>query len=118
MTASPKSAASESRPGASEGPFRALFNSSIDAILIADGSRRYLDANPAACELLGVSHSEITKYRIDDFASPALRTHIEEAWTTFLRDGKQSGDYELIRTDGTIRFVEFNATANFVPGLH
>jgi len=118
MTASPKSAASKSTPSTGEGAFRALFDSSIDAILIVDDSRRYLDANPAACELLGVPHAEIAKYRIDDFAAPALRPHIEETWSAFLRDGKQSGDYELIRSDGTIRSVEFNATANFVPGCH
>ena len=118
MTASAKSAASESGPGAGEGAFRALFESSIDAILIVDDSRRYLDANPAASELLGVPHAEITRYRIDDFAAPALRLQIEEAWSAFLRDGKQSGEYELIRSDGAILSVEFNATANFVFGRH
>src|SRR5690242_15799786 len=107
MTASAKKAASEPLSRAGEGPFRALFNSSVDSILIADDSRRYMDANPAACELLGVAHSEITKYRIDDFAAPALRAQIEHAWAAFLREGRQSGEYELVRTDGTTRFVEF-----------
>jgi PleD family two-component response regulator len=35
-----------------------------------DNSRRYLDANPATCKLLGVDRASITKFRIDDFASP------------------------------------------------
>jgi PAS domain S-box-containing protein len=108
----------KSRSNDREVPFRALFESSIDAILIADDSRRYVDANPAACELLGIQHSDVTRYRIDDFAAPALRAHIEEAWASFLREGKQRGEYELIRLDGTVRSVEFNATANVAPGLH
>lgn len=89
----------------------------MDSILIADENRRYVDANPG-CELLGVDHSPITKYRIDDFAAPALREHIDEAWAAFLRDGTQRGEYEFIRTDGSVRFVEYSATANFVPGFH
>jgi two-component system, NarL family, sensor kinase len=118
MTASPTRGTLQSRSNDGEGPFRALFNSSIDAILIADDSRRYLDANPAAFELLGISRSQITRYRIDDFAVPALRAHIEEAWASFIRDGKQRGEYELIRLDGTVRCVDFSATANFIPGQH
>jgi PAS domain S-box-containing protein len=101
-----------------EGTFRSLFETSVDSILIADDSRRYVDANSAACELLGVERSQITRYRIDDFAAPELRGHIEEAWAAFLRDGKQRGEYELIRLDRTIRCVDFSATANFIPGLH
>lgn len=118
MTASPTRPTFESRSGHREGPFRALFESSIDAILIADDSRRYVDANPAACELLGIERSHISRYHIDDFAAPNLREHIEEAWSAFLKDGTQRGEYELIRTDGSVRFVEFSATANFIPGRH
>jgi PAS domain S-box-containing protein len=108
----------ERRTGDSDAPFRAVFNGSIDPLLIADDSRRYLDANPAACELLRVDRAEITKFRIDDFAAPDRRADIAAAWDSFLRNGQQKGEYELVRLDGTTRYVEFSATANFVPGRH
>jgi two-component system, NarL family, sensor kinase len=102
----------------SEDPFHTLFNASLDAILIADDSRRYVDANPAACELLAVDRTQITKFKIDDFASPKLRGEIEAAWKSFLRNGKLRGEYELVRLDGTVRQVEFSDIANFLPGRH
>jgi len=36
---------------------RALFANALDAILIVNDDREYVDANPAACELLGVSRN-------------------------------------------------------------
>jgi two-component system, NarL family, sensor kinase len=101
-----------------QGPFQTLFNASLDAILIADDSRRYVDANPAACELLGVDRTQIIKFRIDDFVSPRRRAEIEIAWESFLRNGKKKGEYELVRLDGIVRQVEFSDIANFLPGRH
>ena len=118
MAASPRRAISEDRIDGREGSFQALFDASLDAILIVDDSRRYVDANPAACELLGVDRALVTKFRIDDFASPERRGEIEPAWRSFLQFGKQRGEYELVRLDGTIRHVEFSATANFIGGRH
>jgi PAS domain S-box-containing protein len=118
MSASPQEAFVKQRIGDGEGPFQALFDASLDAILITDDSRRYVDANPAACELLGVDRALVTKFRIDDFAPPERRADIEAAWRSFLQFGKQRGEYELIRLDGTVRYVEFSATANFIRGRH
>ena len=39
--------------------FRALFDAAKDAVLIADDDRRYVEANPAAGELLGVVPEQI-----------------------------------------------------------
>src|SRR5579863_1435012 len=118
ITTSPTHSIFDSGPDHGERPFRALFESSVDAILIADDTRRYVDANPAACELLGIERSQISKYRVDDFSAPELRKQIEEAWTAFLNEGTQRGEYELTRADGSVRSVEFSATANFIPGRH
>lgn len=118
MAASPRQAILKQRIGDGEGSFQALFDASLDAILILDDSRRYVDANAAACELLGVDQNQIRKYRIDDFAAPERRAEIEAAWRSFLQTGKQRGEYELVRLDRTVRHVEFSATANFILGRH
>jgi PAS domain S-box-containing protein len=98
--------------------YAALFEHSPEAILVADNDRRYRDANPAACELLGLPREQILNRKIDDFAAPNLRENIQAAWEAFVRDGEQSGEYELVRPDGVVRRVEFRAITNFVPGLH
>ena len=48
---------------------RALFDSALDAILVATDDREYVDANPSACELLGVPRDEPLGSRIEDFVS-------------------------------------------------
>jgi PAS domain S-box-containing protein len=98
--------------------YAALFENSPQAILIADDTRRYVDANPAACRLLGLSREQVQQHKVDDFAAPERRDDISRAWEAFLRDGHQSGEYELVRSDRAMRRVEFQATANFLPGLH
>ncbi len=44
---------------ASEARYRAVFESSSDALLVLDRQGRYIDANPAASRLLGYSHEEL-----------------------------------------------------------
>ena len=46
---------------------RALFDSALDAILVATDDREYVDANPSACELLGMPKDELLGSRIEDF---------------------------------------------------
>ncbi len=102
----------------SEVKFRTIFESVQDAILLADDTGRYLEANPAASELLGMSRADILAHTVIDLAPPEARPAATALWQTFLREGKQSGEYELLRPDGSARLVEFRASANFLPGQH
>ena len=106
-----------SREGHSADPFRALFESTLDSILIADDDRRYTDANPAACELFGRSREEILGTRIEDY-SAAPSDGVEAMWREFLRAGTLEGEFELRAAGGRTRLVEFRARAHFVPGRH
>ncbi|MEZ4637974.1 MAG: PAS domain S-box protein [Caldilineaceae bacterium] len=53
-----------------ERQLRALFESALDAILIADDEGRYIDANPAASELFGLSRESLIGRTVRDFAAP------------------------------------------------
>ncbi|OKH22624.1 hybrid sensor histidine kinase/response regulator [Hydrococcus rivularis NIES-593] len=94
----------------------AVFNSALNAIVIADDEGRYIDANPSACELFGVSKEELLDARIADFAEP--RYDFARAWQSFREQGQMAGEFRLRRRDGTVREVEFAATANFLPHRH
>jgi PAS domain S-box-containing protein len=101
-----------------ERQFDALFNGVLDAVLIADNERRYVNANPAACDLLKMTRHEIVGRRIDDFSSPDVRGLAENSWQALLEQGEQQGEWRILLPDGTTRDVEFRARAHFVPGFH
>ena len=102
----------------SEQRLRAVFDNVLDAILIANDDREYLDANPAACTLLGIARDELLGSKLEDFVPEAERETSRAAWREFLRYGRMEGEFRLRRADGQIRIAEFKAKANFLPGRH
>jgi PAS domain S-box-containing protein len=94
----------------------ALVAAAHDAVLVVDDARTFVDANPAACRLLGLSVAELRGRRFDEFLAPTRE--LETAWETFLRTGEHRGELQVIRPDGEIRHVEYSATARFMAGRH
>ena len=85
-------------------------------MLVVDDARTFVDANPAACRLLGLSVAELRGRRFDEFLAPTRE--LETAWALFLRAGEHRGELQVIRPDGEIRHVEYSATARFMAGRH
>lgn len=96
--------------------WQALFEHALDAIVITDDEGRYIDANPAACQLFGISKENLLRSSIVDFAASKIDT--AQSWQQFLQQGQMLGEFCLHRSDGTTREVEFNAIANFIPDRH
>jgi PAS domain S-box-containing protein len=94
----------------------ALLAAAHDAVLVVDDARIFVDANPAACRLLGLSVAELRGRRFDDFLAPT--PELDAAWRTFLRSGEHRGELEVVRADGERRHVEYSATARFMAGRH
>jgi len=94
----------------------ALLAAALDAVLVVDDTRTFVEANPAACRLLGLSAAELRGRRFDEFLAPT--PGLENEWQAFLRTGEHRGEVELIRPDGETRHVEYSATARFVAGRH
>ena len=63
---------------------RALFDGVLDAVLVATDDREYVDANPAACDLLGVPKEELLGCRLEEFVPEDQRGGAREAWGKFL----------------------------------
>jgi PAS domain S-box-containing protein len=94
----------------------ALLAAARDAVLVVDDARTFVDANPAACRLLGLSSAQLRGRRFDEFL--VAGTDIDAAWRSFLEAGEQTGELRVIRPDGEERHVEYNATARFIAGRH
>jgi PAS domain S-box-containing protein len=108
----------EERLHESERQFRAVFENTVDAILITNDDREYVGANEAACDLFGVSIDELLGTRVEDYAKPGEEHETRLAWQSFLEQGELEGEFSLYRPDGVIRDLEFKAKANFLPGRH
>jgi PAS domain S-box-containing protein len=86
---------------AAEARFQGLFEGSIDGLLVVDPDGRYLDANPAMCELTGYSRDELREMQTGD-----LTTQGREAYSALLRGEAWPRETELHRRDGSSVPVE------------
>ena len=103
---------------ASEIKFRTLFDNNFDAMLIADPqSRRYLECNRKAEEILGYSKEEILSKKLGDFSPGELKvpsfgageefslgTELKREWEVVNKGGKTIPveiDFKLLQIDGS-----------------
>jgi PAS domain S-box-containing protein len=96
----------------------AVFRLAMEAMLLADDEGRYIRVNPAASELTGYSFDELLAMTVFDLTPLQSREDGLATWREFLRNGKMSGEYSLVRKDGSIVVVEFCAVAGIRPGVH
>jgi PAS domain S-box-containing protein len=99
-----------------ERQLRAVFEGTLDALVVTDDEGRYVAANPAAADLFGLSRSELVGRQITDFANEPEAA--ETQWETFLERGEARGEFDIVRADDEHRSVAFAATANVLPGRH
>jgi PAS domain-containing protein len=89
------------------------------AILVADDSRRYVHATPAAAALSGRPLARLLTMRVDDLSPAAARANMETVWNQFLVNGSMQGPFTLERPDGSEVNVRFASKANSPwPGSH
>jgi PAS domain S-box-containing protein len=99
--------------------YRQLFERAGDAIVIADDTGHYVDANAAASALLGLSRDAIIGRTLNDFVVDVLDgVESVDVWAAVRAAGAMRGEVQLRRSDGDIRDVEFSAVADISPGLN
>ena len=96
---------------------QALFDKALDAIVLTDDEKRFVDANPAACRMLGYSREELLQMTVFEITPSQNNGAVENLWQRFLATGKQRGEYTVLCKDGTTREVEYQAAASALPGL-
>src|SRR5262249_1307513 len=99
----------------SEAQLRAIFSSTLDAIVVLDSDGRTIDANPAAEDLFGVPRELLIGRGLQEAAAVG---ETEAVWRDLLDKGAVVGLFRLVRPDATQRDVEFSATADVLPGRH
>ena len=91
----------------SEAKFRLLFTNSLDAIYLSSPGM-VIAANPAACELFGMTEEEFKRARRTDFMDMS-----EEALNNWIADrartGRVSGEMTFVRKDASRFIGEFSS---------
>ena len=89
------------------------------AILLADDSRRYVHATPAAAQLSGRPLARLLTMRVEDVGRASDRRFVPDAFERFVSQGSMEGRAILARPEGSEVEVRFAAKANAPwPGSH
>lgn len=78
------------RSSAAEEGYRSVFAGSADAILVADNSGHYLDANDQALTLLGLTRDELCRLTVADLVA-SERAWTDAEWRRYRRVGWWQG---------------------------
>jgi len=106
----------------SEAQYRALFEGSPDAILLADPETGIiLDANPAASRLLACPSAEIVGLHQSEIHPPQKEAYSRETFTQYVeetreREGSRPIENTVLRPDGTEVPVEILAQIVTIKG--
>ncbi len=91
--------------------YRELFERAADAILVTDAQGRYIDANPAACELTGYPREELLRMSVGDLSPKSDRAYAKKRFDRLHETGQTRADRVLHRKDGSPITVEAHAMA-------
>jgi PAS domain S-box-containing protein len=87
-----------------EARYRGLFEGLADAVIVTDVDGRYLEINPAFCDLLGYTREEVLASRVGAFTTNSSRA--QGLFRRIIEDGLLRGEGELRRKDGGVVQVE------------
>jgi PAS domain S-box-containing protein len=89
--------------------YRWLFEESMDAILIGSLDGKYIDANQAAAEMLGVPLERLIGARSSDFVLPEWWEKGKEIRRILVETGRWEGVFPMRRADGSILWAEYRS---------
>lgn len=81
--------------------------------LVTDDDRVYVAASPGVEATLGYTAQAMLGRRIEDFAAPGLGSTTADRWTTFALAGRQDGSFDMLRADGSVVRMRYQARAHY-----
>src|SRR5579871_4374489 len=98
----------------SEATVRAIFENSLEGIVIFADDGTCLEANAAAGALVNLSRNELIGCRLCDFCEKGF----EQVWAELNASESGRGQFWAHLKDGSRRLVDYCFTANVLPGQH
>lgn len=90
----------------SELRYRSLFEAANDGICITDGQGNIINANPAACALVGYSMESLRGKDLGEMLAGPDREHWSTMMREFQRSGELNGELTYLMRNGTEKTVE------------
>jgi diguanylate cyclase (GGDEF)-like protein/PAS domain S-box-containing protein len=111
-------AESSERGRQSEERFQAVFKTAIDPFMVLDDTGTIVEANPAACKLLGLSEEDVLGHTFGHFLPQPSRAALQEQWAGSIAQGGGWGEAHIMLADGQHRDIDFYTKPNVLPGYH
>ncbi len=102
----------------SETRYRSLFEQSLDAIIVFDNEGKILDANRAASDIYSFRLDKMEEYHLYHLVQPKERLQLHANLKNFIQEGEIKGRYRFIDKFLSIKYIEYQAKANYLPGHH
>jgi len=100
-----------------ERQLRAVFENALDAVVTLDDEARFVEVNPAACQLFGRARGELCGQPVRDVV--VNTEDAGAAWAALLGRGRDHrGVAEVQGAGGALREVEYSTVRDILPGLH
>jgi PAS domain S-box-containing protein len=98
----------------SESTVRAIFENSLDGIVITEDRGICMESNSAAATLVGLTREQFIGSSLFKFAVDGL----EKEWRGFRETGSGRARFWIRRYDGVKRLIDCSFNANIMPGRH
>ena len=101
-----------------EETLRAVFETSLDAVVVLDDRRHFVDVNPAASQLFGIAREHLVGRALDEFVPTDELAALQRRWAVLRADDFAIENRFVQRSDGALRQIEGSIRPNFLPGVH
>ncbi len=92
----------------SEDFLQAIFDHSLNAIVVADDNGNYISVNQATADLFGYPVDELLNMNAGDLRTPE-ESSLDERYQHFMVAGREIGEFHFIRPDGETRIATYHA---------
>jgi len=92
----------------SENKYRAIFDNSLAAIMIADDKGKYLSVNKAASELFGYSQDEFLHMKAGNLQT-SIGTNSEERYLKHFKKGSETGEFKFVTKSKIVKICQYQA---------
>lgn len=101
-----------------EAPYRALFETTLDGIMVVDEQGRYIDLNESMCRMMKAPRSRLIGRHFSEFLLPGTLEGATQAFQELKRKGSYRGEFPIRAADGSRVDLEWSSRGDFLPGLH
>ena len=102
----------------SESRYRALFETTLDGIMVVDETGQYIDLNESMCRIMKAPRSQLIGRHFSEFMLPEALERAKQAFHDLKSKGFYRGEFPIRAVDGSRVDLEWSSRADFLPGLH